>query len=120
MRASAALLLLATGGAALASGTIELDPKYESFESPAACEAALHRRHGAALARLAALPVRERRANRVDGLKRNGEEQLTYVEVLDLTAAVPDAIMPGSQTEEFTCRGSRLEHRFLLGGPPKP
>lgn len=119
-RAAAALLLLGAGGAALASGTIEFDPKYERFESRAACEQALQRRHGAALARFAALPARERRSNRVDGLKRNSEEQLSYSEVLDLTAETPDAIMPGSQTEYFTCLGNRLEHRVALEGKSKP
>jgi len=118
-RAAAALLLLGTGGAALASGTIEFDPKYESFENRAACEQALQRRHGAALARFAALPARERRSNRVDGLERNSEEQLSYSEVLDLTAETPDSIMPGSQTEYFTCLGNRLEHRVSLEDKPK-
>jgi hypothetical protein len=120
VRASAALLLLVAGETALASGTIEIDPKYESFESRAACEDALQRRHGAAVARFAALPARDRGNNRVDGLKRNDDEQLTYFEVLDLTAEAPDNVMPGSQTEFFTCRGSRLEHRISLGDKPKP
>jgi len=119
VKALAALLLLTTGGAALASGTIEFDPKYESFESRAACEAALQRRHGAALARFAALPARERGGNRVDALKRDSDEQLGYFEVLDLIAEPADSIMPGSQTETFTCRGNRLEHRVSLGDKPK-
>ncbi len=119
MRVAAALLLLGAGGAASASGTIEFDPKYESFESRAACEAALQRRHGAALARFAALPARERRGNRVDGLKRDGEAQLGYIEILDLTEESADSIMPGSQTEYFTCRGNRLEHRVSVGAGPK-
>ncbi len=113
-RAAAALLLLGAGDAALASGTIEFDPKYERFESRAACERALQGRHGAALARFAALPARERRSNRVEGLKRNSEEQLSYSEVLDLSSETPDSIMPGSQTEYFTCLGNRLEHRVSL------
>jgi hypothetical protein len=119
VRIAAALLLLASGGAASASGTIEFDPKYESFESRAACEEALQRRHGAALARFDALPARQRGSNRVDGLKRDKDEQLSYFEVLDLTEETPDAVMPGSQTEYFTCRGSRLEHRVSLGDKPK-
>ncbi|HEU0100636.1 MAG TPA: hypothetical protein VFQ67_17890 [Allosphingosinicella sp.] len=113
--AAAALLLAGVAGPAAAGGTLEFDPKYESFESRAACEAALQRRHGAALARLAALPAPERRSNRVDGLKRDGDEQLTYSEVLDLSSGTPDSIIPGSQTEYFTCRGNRLEHRVSLG-----
>lgn len=119
LRFAAGLLLLAAGHAALASGTIEFDPKYESFESRAACEAALQRRHGAALARFAALPARERGGNRVDSLKRDSDEQLGYFEVLDLTAEPADSIMPGSQTETFTCRGNRLEHRVSLEDKPK-
>lgn len=103
----------------MAGATIEIDPKYQSFESRTDCEDALQRRHGAAVARLAALPERERRNNRVDGLKRDNEEQLGYFEVLDLTAEAPDSIMPGSQTESFTCRGNRLEHRISLEEKPK-
>jgi hypothetical protein len=117
---AAALFLIGAGGPALASGTIEFDPKFEAFESRTACEQALQRRHGAALARFAALPAPERRANRVDALKRDGDEQLTYFEVLDLGAGTPDPIMPGSQTETFTCLGNRLEHRVSLGDKPKP
>jgi len=117
LRAAAALLLLGAGGAALASGTIEFDPKYESFESRAACEAALQRRHGAALARFAALPARERGGNRVDALKRDSDSQLGYLEILDLEPG--ESIMPASQTESFTCRGNRLEHRVSLGEKPK-
>ncbi|HYG48338.1 MAG TPA: hypothetical protein VD846_10415 [Allosphingosinicella sp.] len=120
LKSAAGLLLLAAGHAASASGTIEIDPKYESFKSRAACEAALQRRHGAALARFAALPARERRSNRVDVLKRDAEEQLGYFEVVDLTAEAPDPLMPGSQTEFFTCRGNRLEHRVSLEDLPKP
>ncbi|HLL30327.1 MAG TPA: hypothetical protein VK403_04960 [Allosphingosinicella sp.] len=120
MRAAAALLLLGAGGAAWAGSTIEIDPKYESFESRAACEEALQRRHGAALARFAALPAKQRRSNRVHALKRNADEQLGYYEVLDLTEGPPDEIMPGSQTEEFTCRGNRLEHRISMGGRTTP
>jgi hypothetical protein len=119
VRAALALLLLAAGGAASASGTIEFDPKYESFESRAACESALERRHVAALARFAALPARERRGNRVAALERDGEAQLGYFEILDLTEESADSIMPGSQTETFTCRGNRLEHRVSVGAGPK-
>ncbi len=119
MRAVAALLLLAASGSAWAGATIEIDPKYESFESRAACEAALERRHVAALARFAALPAGERRANRVDGLKRDKDSQLGYFEILDLTQEASDPLMPGSQTEYFTCRGSRLEHRVSLGDKPE-
>jgi hypothetical protein len=115
VRAAAGLLLLFTGGPALASGTIEIDPRYESFESRAACEVALQRRHVAALARFAALPARERRNNRVDALKRDKDAQLGYLEVLDLTGEAADTAMPGSQTESFTCRDNRLEHRIDLG-----
>jgi hypothetical protein len=113
------MLLVGASGAASAGGTIEFDPKYESFESRAACETALERRHVAALARFAALPADERRGNRVDGLKRDKDSQLAYFEILDLTEEAPDSIMPGSQTEYFTCRGNRLEHRVSLGDKPK-
>jgi hypothetical protein len=119
LRAAAALVLLGAGAAASASGTIEFDPKYESFESRAACEAALKRRHVAALVRFDALPARERRGNRVDGLKRDGDSQLGYFEILDLAGDPSDSIMPGSQTEYFTCRDSRLEHRLSVGDKPK-
>ena len=116
---AAALFLIAAGGPALASGTIEFDPKYESFESRAACEAALQRRHGAAVARFAALPARERGGNRVDALRRDSDAQLFYFEVLDLAGEPADSIMPASQTETFTCRGNRLEHRVSLEDKPK-
>lgn len=118
---AAALLLplLGAGGLASAGPMIEIDPRYESFASPAACEVALERRHAAAMARFAGLPARERRTNRVDGLKRNAQEQLGYFEVLDLTAEAPELDMPGSQTEFFTCLGNRLEHRISLEDKPK-
>jgi hypothetical protein len=114
VRAAAGLLLIFAGGSALASGTIEIDPRYESFASRAACEDALQRRHVAALARFAALPAPERRKNRVDPLKRTAGGQLGYLEVLDLTEGATDTAMPGSQTESFTCRDNRLEHRIDL------
>lgn len=116
-RGAAALLLLGAGSAAWAGPTIEIDPRYESFESRVACEKALQRRHGAALARLAALSSSERGGNRVDGLRRDGDDQLTYFELLDLTGETADALMPGSQREDFTCRGNRLEHRISLDAP---
>jgi hypothetical protein len=120
-KAAAALLLLAASGAAFAGATIEIDPKYESFESRAACEEALQRRHGAALARLAALPAKERLGNRVDRLKREDDGRLGYFEVLDLAGDAPDPLMPTSQTELFTCRDNRLEHRISLeAGGRKP
>jgi hypothetical protein len=34
--------------------------------------------------------------------------------VLDLTEGAADTAMPGSQTESFTCRDNRLEHRIDL------
>ena len=115
VRAAGALLLAGASGAAAAGATIEIDPKYESFESRAACERALERRHGAALARVAALPAKERVGNRVDPLKREEDGRLGYFEVLDLAGDSPDPLMPASQTELFTCRDNRLEHRVSLG-----
>lgn len=112
LRAAAVLALLGAGAGASASGTIEIDPKYENFESRSACEAALQRRHGAAVARFAALPEKERRSSRVDGLRRDDDQHLTYFEVLDLSVELPDMVMPRSQTEEFICRDKVLEHRF--------
>ena len=112
LRGAAVLLLLGAGAAALASGTIEIDPRFHDYGSRAACEEVLKRRHGAALARFAATPADERRTSRVDVLKRDGDEHLTYFELLDLTVETPEVIMPRSQTELFTCRGSLLEHRI--------
>ena len=117
MRA-AALLLLIGGGSAAPATTIEIDPRYESFASRSACEEALQRRHGAALDRFAALPAKERRANRVDALTRIGG-QLGYLEVVDLTEGERDALIPASQTEYFTCRDNRLEHRIAIGEGPR-
>ncbi|HEY0130950.1 MAG TPA: hypothetical protein VGB57_06050 [Allosphingosinicella sp.] len=117
LRAALALLLLGASGAALASGTIEIDPRIEAFASRAACEKALERRHKAALARVAALPAEERRTSRVDALKRDGDG-LGYSEVLGLTGDASEIGLPGSQTESFICRGSTLEHRidYKAGG----
>jgi hypothetical protein len=115
LRAAAALLLLAAAGPALAGPTIEIDPRFESFASRAACEQALQRRHGAALARFAALPAKERRGNRVDGLTRREDGHLGYLEVVDLSEGEQDALIPASQTESFTCLDNRLEHRISLG-----
>jgi hypothetical protein len=111
VRAVAALLLLGAPGAALASGTLEIDPRSETFASTAACEQALERRHEAALSRVAALPAKERRTSRVDALKRDGHD-LGYFELLDLSVDTPEIRMPRSQTESFTCRGSTLVHRI--------
>lgn len=112
VRAAAALLLLGASGPALASGTIEIDPRTEAFASRADCEKALESRHSAALARVATLPAQERRVSRVDALKRDGEEHLGYFEMLDLSVDTPEIRMPRSQTERFACRGSTLEHRI--------
>lgn len=129
LRAAAALILLGAGSAALASGIIEMDPRTEAFASRAACEKALEGRHAAALARVAALPVEERRMNRVDALKRDGDDRLGYFEMLDLSIDTPEIRMPRSQTGRFTCLGSTLEHRidYEAGGtypgrplPPTP
>lgn len=106
------MLLLGAGSAATASGTIEIDPRTEAFASPAACEKALASRHAAALARVSALPAEERRISRVAALKRDGDENLGYVEMLDLSVDTPEIRMPRSQTEKFTCCGSALEHRI--------
>jgi hypothetical protein len=111
VRAAAALLVLGIGGTALASGTIEFDPRTENFASRGACERALEGRHSAALSRLAALPAEERRTSRVDALKRVGDD-LGYFEILDLSVDTPEIRMPRNQTEKFTCRGSTLEHRI--------
>jgi hypothetical protein len=111
LRAAAALLLLGAAGIARAGPTIEIDPRTEAFATPAACEKALERRHSAARSRLASLSPAQRRGNSVGELRRNGGEHLSYLEKLDLGAEEPDSNMPQSQTEQFTCRGSTLEHR---------
>ncbi|MEO7179134.1 MAG: hypothetical protein ABIW83_09840 [Allosphingosinicella sp.] len=110
----ATLLVLGWSGAAAASATIEIDPKYENFESRSACEKALEQRHSAALSRVASLPPAERHGNKVAELERNGDQQLSYAEMLDLAGDSPDADMPGRQTELFTCLGARLEYRIDL------
>jgi hypothetical protein len=114
VRAAAALLLLAAGGAARGGPTIEIEPRTEAFATRAACERALEQRHSAALSRLASLDRKGH--DKVSPLERDGGEHLSYVEKVDLGAATAD--MPGSQTEQFTCLGSTLEHRidFGMGG----
>jgi hypothetical protein len=113
---AAALLLLGASGIASAGPTIEIDPKTEAFASRGACERALEQRRSAALSRLASLPAAEKRGTSVSELKRSDGEHLSYAEKVDLGAAEPDT--PESQTEQFTCRGSTLEHRidFGMGG----
>ena len=107
MKAAAILLLLGAGGSARAGPTIEIDPRTEAFATRAACEQALEQRHSAALSRLSSLDRKS--GNAVSRLKREGGENLSYVEKVELEA---DADMPRSQTEQFTCRGSTLEHRI--------
>ncbi|HEX8124480.1 MAG TPA: hypothetical protein VF548_02760 [Allosphingosinicella sp.] len=109
--AATLLLLLGASGIACAAPTIEIDPRTEAFASRADCEQALEQRHSAALSRLAALDRKGGKA--VSRLKREGGEHLSYVEKIDLGA---DADMPRSQTEQFTCRGSTLEHRIDFDG----
>lgn len=113
--AAAALLLLCVGGAAWAGPTIEIDPRTEAFASRAACEQALEQRHSAARSRLASLPKAEKRGTSVGKLERDGDEQLSYVERVELGAEASDPAMPSSQTELFTCRGSTLERRVDYG-----
>src|SRR5688572_32191828 len=72
------------------------------------------RRHGAALARFAALPARERGGNRVDALKRDSDEQLGYFEVLDLTAEPADSIMRSEEHTSELQSQSNLVCRLLL------
>lgn len=115
LKAAAALLLLGTGSAAPAGATIEIDPRTEAFATKAACEKALEIRHAAALARLAALPAEERGGSSVGKLKRDGGEHLSYVERVALGTGTAEIDMPGSQSEQFTCRGSILEHRIDYG-----
>jgi hypothetical protein len=115
LKAAAALLLLASGGIARAGATIEIDPKTEAFATRGACEQALEKRRLAALARLDSLPPAERRGNSVGKLRRDGGEHLSYVELVDLGADPAETEMPRSQTEQFTCRGSTLEHRIDYG-----
>ena len=104
-------MLLSASGIARAGPTIEIEPKAETFASRAACEQALEKRHSAALSRLASLDRKD--GNKVSRLERDRSKQLSYVEKVDLGAA--DSEMPGSQTEQFTCRGSTLEHRIEFG-----
>src|SRR4051812_34632753 len=89
VKLAALLCLLGANGTALASGTIEFDPRTENFTSRAACEQALERRYRAAMSRLEALPAKERRTSRVDTLRRDRDEQLGYVEVVDLSVDTP-------------------------------
>ena len=105
------MLLLGAGAIARAGPTIEIDPRTEAFATRAACEEALEQRHSAARSRLASLSRADRRGNSVGDLKRSGGEHLSYVETLDLAVGQTDPDMPASQTEQFTCRGSTLEHR---------
>ena len=125
-RAAAALVLLGTGGAAVATGVYEQPRQYKSFASRGACEQALKRHHRAALARLAAIPEEERRSSRVDPPERDDDGRLVFFETLDLSVTTPQLVMPNSQSREFTCRGRRLELRtYLEGGgfqfrPPPP
>lgn len=115
LSAAAALLLLGAGTAAAAGGTIEIDPRTEAFATRAACEKALQIRHAAALARVAALPAGERSGSSVGKLERNGDEHLSYFERVALGSGTAEIDMPGSQSEQFTCRGSTLEHRIDYG-----
>ncbi|MEA3009644.1 MAG: hypothetical protein QOJ91_1336 [Sphingomonadales bacterium] len=113
MRAAAILLALAAAGAARAGPTVEIEPRTEAFASRAACEQALEQRHSAALSRLAALD--RKGGNKVTPLKRDGGEQLSYAERVDLGAGDPESGISDSQTEQFTCRGNLLEHRIDFG-----
>ncbi|HEX8449115.1 MAG TPA: hypothetical protein VF652_05950 [Allosphingosinicella sp.] len=108
-KAAAILLLLGASGIARAGPTIEIDPRTEAFATRAACEQALEQRHSAALSRLASLDRKS--GNAVSRLKREGGGDLSYVAKVELDADA-DADMPRSQTEQFTCRGSTLEHRI--------
>ncbi len=125
-RAVAALVLLGTGGAAMATGAYEQPREYKRFDSRAACEQALKRHHRAALARLAAIPAAERRHSRVVPPERDDDGRLVFFETLDLTVTTPQLVMPNARSREFTCRGRRLELRtYLEGGgfeflPPPP
>ena len=112
MRAAAILLLVGASGIARAGPTIEIDPRTEAFTTRAACEQALEQRHSAALSRLA--PPDRKGGKAVSRLKREGGEHLSYVEKVEL-GADSDSDMPSSQTEQFTCRGSTLEHRIDFG-----
>jgi hypothetical protein len=115
LRAAAALFLLGSAAVASAGGTIEMDPRTEAFASRAACEKALEQRHSAARSRFESLSPSEKRGNKVGKLERNGDEHLSYVEKVELGAGTAEIDLPGSQTEQFTCRGSTLEHRIDYG-----
>lgn len=106
------LLLIGASGAAWAGPTIEIDPRTEVFASRAACEQALEKRHSAARSRLASLSRAQKRGNDIGKLKRNADDDLSYVERVDLGAETDEIDMPNRQTELFTCRGSTLEHRI--------
>jgi hypothetical protein len=118
LKAAAALLLLGASGIARAGPTIEIDPKTEAFADRGACEQALKQRRSAALSRLDSLSPAEKRSTSVSELKRGGGDHLSYAEKVELVADEPGSEMPRSQTEQFTCRGSLLEHRidFGMGG----
>jgi hypothetical protein len=112
LRAAALVLLLGATGIAIAGPTIEIDPRTEDFASRAACEQALEKRHSAARSRLAGLAPAEKRGNDIGKLKRNADDHLSYVEMVDLGAETAEIDLPKRQTELFTCRGSTLEHRI--------
>ncbi len=118
LRAATLVLLVGATGIAVAGPTIEIDPRTEDFASRAACEQALEKRHSAARSRLDSLPRAEKRGSDIGKLKRNAEDHLSYVEMVDLGAEAAEIELPKRQTEMFTCRGSTLEHRidYGLGG----
>jgi hypothetical protein len=118
LKAAAALLLLGSGQATLAGGTIEFDPRFEDFASRAACEETLKRRHSEALRQIVVRGNGEEVPRQVHALERDKARNLSYAVELDLTVSTTTVTIPGSQVEVFTCRGSRLEH--LIDPQPAP
>jgi hypothetical protein len=127
VRSAAAFLLLPLlPTAAQASGIVREETDQKRFASRAACEKALEARYSATAGRVAALEPEERRRRTVEPPFRDDEGRLSYYEVLDNSIATGDMTMASSETDEYSCRGRVLEHRYYLEGgsfvfaPPPP
>lgn len=126
MKLIAALLLVSLSGSAAASGIVEASTDSKRYASRKACEKALRGLHSAAAARLTALPEGRRQEIRLETPFRDDGGDLSYFEVTDNSIRLPELTMPSSQTDEYSCKGRTLEHRFYLEGggyvfqPPPP
>jgi hypothetical protein len=127
VRSAAAFLLLPLlPTAAQASGIVREEADQKRFASRAACESALKARYFATARRVASLEPEERRRRTIEPPFRDDEGRLSYYEVFDNTIITPQMTMPSSETDEYSCRGRVLEHRYYLEGgsfvfaPPPP